>query len=169
MGQANRRVNTKQATGEKMNLDLTAQKVSFSWKDILWGYENKYLGWADVVAYTRKMTLSDHDERVFKLSLINKSNILELKPVLEDLASEMSGYSPKNWLYVLLSDVFHRKEEFEDPLGEVEKIYTDFDYPEEIESFVRYMPPKDGYIPSAHTYEENIVRLYLNWAKYLGR
>lgn len=50
-GQANRRVNTKQATGEKMNLDLTAQKVSFSWKDILWGYENKYLGWADVVAY----------------------------------------------------------------------------------------------------------------------
>lgn len=44
MGQANRRVNTKQAIGEKMNLDLTAQKVSFSWKDILWRYENKYLG-----------------------------------------------------------------------------------------------------------------------------
>ena len=31
------------------------------------------------------------------------------------------------------------------------------------------MPPKDGYIPSAHSYEENIVLLYLNWAKYLGR
>ncbi|ENW1911287.1 TPA: DUF2247 domain-containing protein, partial [Neisseria gonorrhoeae] len=26
-----------------MNLDLTAQKVRLSWKDILWGYENKYL------------------------------------------------------------------------------------------------------------------------------
>ncbi|HGT4375250.1 TPA: DUF2247 family protein, partial [Neisseria meningitidis] len=63
-----------------MNLDLTAQKVRLSWKDILWGYGNKYLGWADVAAYARKMTLSDHDERVFKLSLINKSNILELKP-----------------------------------------------------------------------------------------
>ncbi|ENW5785505.1 DUF2247 domain-containing protein, partial [Neisseria gonorrhoeae] len=24
-----------------MNLDLTAQKVRLSWKDILWGYENK--------------------------------------------------------------------------------------------------------------------------------
>ncbi|ENW6621701.1 DUF2247 domain-containing protein, partial [Neisseria gonorrhoeae] len=23
-----------------MNLDLTAQKVRLSWKDILWGYEN---------------------------------------------------------------------------------------------------------------------------------
>lgn len=114
------------------------------------------------------MTLSDHDERVFKLSLINKSNILELKPVLEDLASEMRDYSPKHWLYVLLSDVFHRKEEFEDPLGEVEKIYADFDYPEEIESFVRYMPPKDGYIPSAHTYEENIARLYSHWEHYLN-
>ncbi|MBG9064359.1 DUF2247 family protein [Neisseria meningitidis] len=55
-----------------MNLDLTAQKVRLSWKDILWGYENKYLGWADVAAYARKMTLSYHDERVFKLSLINR-------------------------------------------------------------------------------------------------
>ncbi|HEZ8210006.1 TPA: DUF2247 family protein, partial [Neisseria gonorrhoeae] len=106
--------------------------------------------------------------RVFKLSLTNKSNILELKPVLEDLASETRGYSPKNWLYILLNDVFHRKEEFYGPLGEVEKIYADFDYPEEIESFVRYMPPKDGYIPSAHTYEENIARLYSHWEHYLN-
>ncbi|HFB2896890.1 TPA: DUF2247 family protein [Neisseria gonorrhoeae] len=151
-----------------MNLDLTAQKVRLSWKDILWGYENKYLGWADVAAYARKMTLSDHDERVFKLSLTNKSNIFELKPVLEDLASETRGYSPKNWLYILLNDVFHRKEEFDDPLGEVEKIYADFDYPEEIESFVRYMPPKDGYIPSNHSYEENIARLYSHWEHYLN-
>ncbi|EPH9348967.1 TPA: DUF2247 family protein, partial [Neisseria gonorrhoeae] len=104
----------------------------------------------------------------FKLSLTNKSNIFELKPVLEDLASETRGYSPKNWLYILLNDVFHRKEEFEDPLGEVEKIYADFDYPEEIESFVRYMPPKDGYIPSNHSYEENIARLYSHWEHYLN-
>ncbi len=33
----------------------------------------------------------------------------------------MRDYSPKNWLYVLLSDVFHRKEEFEDPLGKLKK------------------------------------------------
>ncbi|HFC6348968.1 TPA: DUF2247 family protein, partial [Neisseria lactamica] len=45
--------------------------------------------------------------------------------------------------------------------------YADFDYPEEIESFVRYMPPKDGYIPSAHSNEENIARLYVHWERYL--
>ncbi|ENW7688323.1 DUF2247 family protein, partial [Neisseria gonorrhoeae] len=44
----------------------------------------------------------------------------------------------------------------------------DFDYPEEIESFVRYMPPKDGYIPSNHSYEENIARLYSHWEHYLN-
>ena len=64
-----------------MNLDLTAQKVSFSWKDILWGYENKYLGWTDVAAYARKKTLSDCDERVFKLSLIQEYWICWLKIV----------------------------------------------------------------------------------------
>ncbi|MGJ4827320.1 DUF2247 family protein [Neisseria gonorrhoeae] len=30
------------------------------------------------------------------------------------------------------------------------------------------MPPKDGYIPSNHSYEENISRLYFNWGKYLS-
>lgn len=151
-----------------MNIDLMAQKISLSWKDILWGYENKYLGWSEVVDYAKKFILSNDDEHVFNLSLITKSNIFELKPILKILASEMTDYSPKNWLYILLNDVFHRKEEFEDPLEEVEKIYEDFDYPEEIESFVRYMPPKDGYIPSEHSHEENIARLYSNWEKYLN-
>ncbi|SUB32244.1 Uncharacterised protein [Neisseria gonorrhoeae] len=44
-GQANRCVNTGQATGVKMNLDLTAQKVRLSWKDILWGMRiNTWVG-----------------------------------------------------------------------------------------------------------------------------
>ena len=39
---------------------------------------------------------------------------------------------------------------------EVEVIYADFDYPYEIESFIKYMPPSDGYDPSTHSQIENI-------------
>ncbi|EKM0378388.1 DUF2247 family protein, partial [Cronobacter turicensis] len=42
-----------------------------------------------------------------------------------------------------------------------------FDYPEEIKSFVRYMPVSEDYDPSKHTVEENIQRLYSNWKDYL--
>lgn len=151
-----------------MNIDLSTQKLALSWKDILWGYENNYLIWSDVVKYAQKLMHSDNrDERIIRLSLINKSTLFKLKPTLECLASSMEGYSPEIWLYIILNDLFHRKHEFEDPLGEVEKIYADFDYPEEIESFVRYMPPADGYIPAEHSHEENISRLYSNWEKYL--
>ncbi len=120
------------------------------------------------MAYAQKLVSSgETDGSIICLSLITKSNLFELSLALEKLASNMEDYYPEKWLYIILNDVFHRKHEFEDPLGEVEKIYADFDYPEEIESFVRYMPPTDGYIPAEHSLEENISRLYANWEKFL--
>ncbi len=35
------------------------------------------------------------------------------------------------------------RETVEDPFAVVEELYADFDYPEEIAGFVRYMPPED--------------------------
>jgi hypothetical protein len=34
-------------------------------------------------------------------------------------------------------------------------------------SFVRYLPPVDGYEPQAHTQDENLDRLFRNWGDYL--
>ena len=46
----------------------------------------------------------------------------------------------EKWLYILLSWLWINRESFEDTLDEVESIYTDFDYPAEIESFIKYIP-----------------------------
>lgn len=152
-----------------MNIDLILKKVNLSWEDILWGYEHNYLNWQDIVNYAHNIVFSGNEnEIIFKLSLIDKSSLFKLKPILEILASDIENYHPNKWLYLILYDIFQKKHEIKDPLGEVEKIYEDFNYPEEIESFVRYMPPNDGYIPSEHSYEENISRLYSNWEKYLN-
>ncbi|CAH0066461.1 hypothetical protein ARC63_03895 [Stenotrophomonas geniculata ATCC 19374 = JCM 13324] len=73
----------------------------------------------------------------------------------------------RRWLVAFLADAYAKRDEIADPLGEVERIYADFDYPESLESFVRYMPASDGYDPAAHSHEQNVARLFENWKRYL--
>jgi hypothetical protein len=39
---------------------------------------------------------------------------------------------------------YQRRHDLADPLGVVEQIYADFDYPESVDRFVRYMPLQAG-------------------------
>jgi hypothetical protein len=49
----------------------------------------------------------------------------------------------------------------------VDKIYADFDYPDEMRPFVAFMPPDDGYDPRCHTHEEYKTRLLAKWQEFL--
>lgn len=73
----------------------------------------------------------------------------------------------RRWLVAFLTDLYDKRDAIADPLGEVERIYADFDYPESVESFVRYMPASDGYDPAAHSHEQNVARLFENWKRFL--
>jgi hypothetical protein len=73
------------------------------------------------------------------------------------------------WLVATLSDLYERRNEVADPLGEVEGIYSDFDYPECIEGFVRYMPTSDGYDASKFSRNENEQRLFLTWSEFISK
>ncbi|WP_306452939.1 DUF2247 family protein, partial [Terribacillus saccharophilus] len=44
-------------------------------------------------------------------------------------------------------------------LGKVSEAYADFNYPEDMDYFINYLTPLDGYNPSKHTKNENITRL----------
>lgn len=39
------------------------------------------------------------------------------------------------------------------------QVYADFDYPKDMESFIHYLAPKDGFNPSPYSKEENEGRL----------
>jgi hypothetical protein len=54
-----------------------------------------------------------------------------------------------------------------DPLELVAELWDDFGYPDEIRSFVHYMPSERDYEPAAHTQDENRAALYKKWEKYL--
>ena len=152
-----------------MNYFISKNDIKLNWQDLLWGYEHHFLGWRDVVNYANRKVIeeSNYDESVIELSMIDKTTTFKIEKLLKNIVKEERFYHTDKWLYIILLDLFNKREKLDDPLGKVEEIYESFAYPEEIESFVRYMPSTDDYDPNKHTYEENINRLYLNWENYL--
>jgi hypothetical protein len=66
----------------------------------------------------------------------------------------------RKWTYLELKAAYELRTRLQDPLGVVEEIYADFDYPARVASFVRYMPVP----PGAATGED---ALYDRWVAYL--
>lgn len=65
---------------------------------------------------------------------------------------------------LVLAWIYENREGVADPLGIVEEIYADFDYPGEVAPFVRYMPMSG---PDLCSREKNEERMYGNWKAYL--
>ena len=78
-----------------------------------------------------------------------------------------TGQEQEKWLFLLLKWAYENRSSIPYPLGVVDDLYAEFDYPENIESFVAFLPPKDGWDPTKHTPTENENRLLKNWAMYL--
>lgn len=71
----------------------------------------------------------------------------------------------ETWLYLVMAWVYEHRSEMGDPLGVVERIYTDFDYPESISGLVRYMPSD---IPDLGSLKANEDRLMTCWESFLA-
>jgi hypothetical protein len=70
--------------------------------------------------------------------------------------------SARKWLYLQLKAAYLERSRLTDPLGAVEQMYADFEYPGTIEGFVRYMPLRSGDTPGEQALLER-------WADFLDR
>lgn len=70
--------------------------------------------------------------------------------------------SKRKWLYLLLDAAYRDRDRLSDPLGVVEQIYADFDYPPSVAPFVRYMPLRPGDVAGE-------AALIDRWAAFLQR
>jgi hypothetical protein len=155
-------------------LSFIRGRVRLSWTDAAWGYENGYLTWKDAVEMAcDRLSEGEDDTILIELAGLTETDAHEAGKLLGKLSEKyptVSGQPPPcKWLFLVLAWVFENRDSIHDPLEMVEMIYSDFDYPEELASFVRYMPVSDGYNPSAHTHEQNQARLIANWKKYLDQ
>jgi hypothetical protein len=147
-------------------------RIHLSWNDVLWGYNRQMLGWSAVVDLaTDRLSGESNDPIEIELAGLQKSQAHQVGELLHKLSEKEEAadadLTKRKWLYLTLSWLFENKKNVTDPLGEVETIYADFDYPKELETFVRYMPVIDDYDPGQHSKAVNEERLFEHWRKYL--
>lgn len=143
--------------------------VNLTWSDILYGIEHGFLAQEAAIEHAIDIIGKEQESpsKVLDLACLDKSE--SICPHIVELSSQMSeqeNNAQEKFLYVLLKWVYEHKELYTDPLEVIVYIYSDFDYPEEISSFVRYMPMGQ---PDLGSLELNIERLYNNWKDYLEK
>jgi len=137
-----------------------------------WGYEKDIITSDSLIQKAERTVLAgSYNDIELELSFLYSDDTQKLIPLLGGLCCASGenddSFSRRKWLFITLSWLWVNRSEFADPLAEVEVVYADFDYPKEMDGFIRYMPPNDGYDLSTHTKEENYRKLMNKWERYL--
>ena len=86
---------------------------------------------------------------------------------LEDSLARSSGKEreimERSWLVFSVSLAYILRKDLLDPLQTVEEVYADFDYPEQIASFVRYMPMQGPDLGSRLANERRLFERWRSW------
>jgi hypothetical protein len=155
--------------------EFLLNKIPLSWDEILYGIENSFIGAKTAVdfAIDRISKKDSTNQKELELAGLLKDEFYKISDLVTGLAENEERRNENEikmkWLFLILSWVYVNREQYEDPLGIVEKLYADFDYPEEISEFVRYMPVQGDYNPGDHSQEENENRIYNLWHDYLNK
>ena len=155
------------------------------WGDIEWAFKNNILSSNSIIEYAdhllahKSKTIDDREiELLTEMAVLNSpySEVIEenRKVELSRIISELcqgrvadKGRSKDKWLYLILYWLFSRRQKYPNAIELVDRLWADFDYPDEIAKFVSYMPADNGYDPSAHSREDNLKRLYSKWQEYI--
>lgn len=135
--------------------------------DLMWGLNNYYLTPKEIVNFAISNLENYDNDSYLELASLSNNELIDVEHILINTIVKLDYDETKakdKWLYIILLWLFENRTHFEKPLNEVELIYSDFDYPSEIVSFVQYMPTEKPLFP---TYQENINQLFQNWKEYL--
>ncbi|WP_422403358.1 DUF2247 family protein [Pseudomonas sp. GZD-209] len=134
-----------------------------SWGEIKYGLDRGYLTPKGVVEYALKRLSAESTADQYELACLAGDEVDNIRECVIRLAAKDvrdDKASAKAWMFLIFLWVFINRGEYQDPLGVVEELYADFDYPESVASIVRYMPAAD---PSL----EGEDQLLKNWSNLL--
>jgi hypothetical protein len=160
----------------RIPVDFILRHIKPSWSDVDMGLRNGWLDSAGAleIAVQRIATNENAPHAEVMLAATELTEMAEISAQVEKLARSESltdrERSKRRWLYLILAYLYENRGSVPDPLAEVEEIYSDFGYPEEVGRFVRYMPPKEHeHWPQPATQKETTERLIRVWADYVSR
>lgn len=143
-------------------------RTRLSWRGVCFGLQNELLDPEAPrdMAVDQIAEFEEPSSTLLELASVKKGE--RTMELVEQLAvAETPSPEEKireRWLYLVLAWIYEHRNECSDPLQRVEEVYADFDYPERIASFVRYMPMNG---PDLGNREANERRLFERWAQYL--
>jgi hypothetical protein len=131
---------------------LRREDIPLSPDVVQYGYERGWLHPATVLDWARREAERDPDNlALVRLASVHHDDLLDLEDALAHVQVAPGAGSAadplRTWLYLQLKAAFDSRQDLGDPLGVVEQIYADFDYPAALESFIRYMPLRPGDVP----------------------
>ena len=150
--------------------EFIRQHVELGWPEIKFGLDQQLLKpKAAIDKATDLLSVADDVPK----EVIELAGLGESEPVTELVSTLITKEVPPSdgqikakWLYLVLAWLFENRESLVDALGMVESVYSDFDYPKEIASFVRYMPLNELDLGNR---EQNEARMFERWKTYLGQ
>jgi hypothetical protein len=117
--------------------------------ELLYGVEHGWLAAADCLAIARNRVelLGEAASLEVDLASIGKAEEDEVWPIVERLRRAgvpESLHDARFWMFLILAWTYENRDQVDDPFRIIEMLYADFGYPDEIESFVPYMPARPG-------------------------
>lgn len=155
-------------TGIVIPFKFVNDLTRLSWKELLFGISNKLYAPSFAIDHAIRFAqeVDDCSDLILELAFLNKGE--SVHPYVDELADHEIFDARRDvadiWQYLLLSWLYTNREKYDDPLQIVELIYSDFDYPENMKKFVRYMPSTKTIIGNR---KANIERMYNDWHAYL--
>lgn len=148
------------------------QKAELNWYDILFSINNGFLPYDAAIEHAQyELDIYNRaSQNVLNLAVLSLEKTFphSIHPYIDELANEVPQQSKEasksKLLYILLNWIYDHRADYDDPLGVVEYIYDDFDFPTSMKDFVRYLPMHECNLGSI---EQNTNRLYGYWVHFL--
>ena len=147
--------------------DFVVTRVLPTAAELAYGFRHGFLSPDDVIAvalakYTAEIPLGPVEEQLALLLSDQRDKVDELVGALEP--ADPTERPDRVWLYLALAWLLEHADEFDDPLHVIELVYADFEYPEEIRSLVRFLPPEPGEAPGV----DGLWKRWRQWVEQAG-
>ena len=144
---------------------ITKAGIDMSPEDLEFGFNRGLIEAGDVVEVaTEELRRGSADPIILELACLTKTDVGRVNEVLELTADPLRIHDPREsarkWLFLELQELYLLRDRIDDPLGVIEEIYAEFDYPSVMASFVRYMPADEGHAVGA-------AAIVARWGAYL--
>jgi hypothetical protein len=128
----------------KIPLTLIQPRSHLTWREVEFGLQKGCLTDEEAIGLAiDHVTAGDESSDVVDLASVLPHEKHNVPEIVRRLAERDPECSRDKWLFLLLAWLYEHRDTVEEPLAVVEELYADFDYPEEIASFIRYMSPQD--------------------------